>query len=113
MRQGKGNTRLSARVQGKREARNCSVGEVGDVGDVGEVGEESASRSGELGKLRVGRMSGERRDDREEGLEGKYACFKAGMDFMLGKCAAPEGLKHPYGHEQGRGGPEYVWPVLA
>jgi hypothetical protein len=75
-------------------------------GRCGDVGEESGSRSGELGKLRVGRMSGERRDDREEGLEGKYACFKAGMDCRLGKCVAPEGRKLPHGHKRGGGDDE-------
>jgi hypothetical protein len=82
------------------------VGGVGGVGGLGGVGEESASRSGELGKLRVGRVSGERRDDREEGLEGKYACFKAGMDFMLGECVAPEGRKFSNRHKQGGGDDE-------
>jgi hypothetical protein len=76
------------------------------VGEVGAVGEESASRSGALGKLRVGRSSGERRDDREEGLQGKYGCFEADMDFMLGKCVAPEGRKHPHRHKQGGGDAE-------
>jgi hypothetical protein len=101
MRQGTGNARLSAGLQEKQEVRNCLVREVGDVGDVGDVGEESGSRSGELGKLRVGRILGERRDDREEGLEGEYACFKAGMDFGPGKCAAPEGRKLRHRHKQG------------
>jgi hypothetical protein len=79
---------------------------VREVGDVGVVGEESASRSCELEKLRVGGMSGEGRADREEGLEGKSACFKAGMDLMLGKCAAPEGGKLRHGHKQGGGDDE-------
>jgi hypothetical protein len=100
---GEGKARLSARLQGMQEASNWLIREVGDVGD---VGEESASRSGELGELRVGRMSGERRDDREEGLQGRCACFKAGVDFRLGKCAGPEGLKHPHGHKQGGGDAE-------
>jgi hypothetical protein len=82
------------------------VRDVRDVGDVGGVGEESASRSGELGKLRVGRILGERRDDRDKGLQSKCACLMADVDFKLGKCAAPEGRKHPHRHRQGGGGDE-------
>jgi hypothetical protein len=106
MRQGKGNTRLDARVQEMQEASNCLIREMGDVG------EEGASWSGELGTLRVGRVSGERRADREEGLEGKCACFKAGMGFMPGKCVRPEGRKLPLGHKQGGGDDESAWPGL-
>jgi hypothetical protein len=51
-------------------------------------------------------MSGERRDDREAGLEGKCACFKADVDLMPGKYVAPEGRKLPHGCKQGGGDDE-------